>query len=93
MSIFLDPSYREVCTVWWDDGNVQTLKGNIEEICTKIKNYVIYNYCDEDTGEIIRTVQVKDVYLDTMGIGMSYVMCLSDMGVKFKKCTYNKIIY
>lgn len=91
MKIFLDVSFRKECTVWFEDGNVQTLKGNIEDICIRIRNYVIDNFDDEE-GNIVRRVQTKEVYLDTMGEGSQYVNILKSLGVEFKECTYYKLI-
>lgn len=90
MRIFLDP-HREGCTVWFSDGNIQTLRGDIPNICNRIKNYVI-DKLDDNKGNIVRKVQVVKVYLDHVGIGLVYKSCLNDLGVKIDMCTYNKVI-
>lgn len=91
MRIYLDPGYKNECTVWFDNGNVQTLKGNVEEILYRLKNAVLIDDYNEN-GVKIGEHQVIDVYLDTAGVGMNYVIGLSNMGIKFKKCTYEKLI-
>lgn len=92
MRIFLDPGFKQECTVWFDDGNVQTLKGNIEEICVRIRNYVIDNFDDED-GKIVRTVQTKGVYLDIMGVGHAYYDILTrNYNIEVNKCKHEKRI-
>lgn len=91
MRIYLDPGFKNECTVWFEDGNIQTLKGYPEKICKKIYNYVIDRYEDED-GNLVRCVQVKEVYIDIAGIGGMYEHILNDMLVKTERCTYRKYI-
>lgn len=92
MKIFLDPGFDNNCTVRFDNGNIQTLHGTIEENCMKIRNFVLSVYEDED-GKEVRIVQDKEVYLDSVGFGQQYSYGLDMLGVKYEKCTYNKIIY
>ena len=89
MKIYLDP-HIEGCTVWFSDGNIQSLKGDIRNICKRIKDFVVitkYDYQDNP----VKYQKIK-VYLDTMGIGVSYGIELEAIKVKFERCTYQKII-
>ena len=38
MRIYLDPD-KTGCAVWFSDGNIQHLKGDIRDICKAIKNF------------------------------------------------------
>lgn len=100
MRIFLDPGFENECTIWFDNGNIQTLIGNIEQNCIKIRNYVIDMYvienCEinnnDEYGELTMQYQKVNIYLDIKGIGLAYANELDKLGVKYNKCTYNKII-
>ena len=90
MRIFLDP-HREGCTVWFSDGNIQTLRGSIDSVCRRIENYVT-DYIREGNGEP-KKIQTVEVFLDRMGVvGNMYYSNLIDLKVSFKTCTFNKII-
>lgn len=91
MKIYLDPGFKNECTIWFGDGNIQTLKGFPEDICNRIREYVIRDEFDNE-GKRIGRIQIADVHIDTMGIGMVYFNILDDMFVKMSKCTYKKYI-
>lgn len=91
MRIYLDPGCHNECTVLFENGNIQTLRGYPEEICSRIKEYVIKDKFDKD-GRIIGRRQMIDVYIDMMGIGRVYYSILDNMFVDMKKYTYEKYI-
>lgn len=91
MKIFLNPSSNNECHVWFNDGNSQKLRGDIKDICIRIRNYVIDNYTD-DNGNIVVSTQTKEVYLDTTELGSEYAYILKSLGIEIKYCTNYKLI-
>ena len=89
MKIYLDP-HIEGCNVWFSDGNAQSLKGDIKDICERVKNFVIVTEYDYKNRPI--QYQKVAVYLDILGIGSSYEAILNEIGVEFERCTYEKLI-
>ena len=89
MKIYLDP-HTEGCVVWFDNGNVQSLYGYPIDICKRIKNFAIDIKYDSKSKPIER--QVVKVYLDDMGIGITYASLLREMGIFFEKCTHKQIM-
>ena len=93
--IILDPSYRNECTVWFGDGNVQTLRGSVSEICRCIYNYVMDDYIHFKHEGLFETStrQIHKVYIDTKGIGHKYCDWFEHMGVEVNECTYERRIH
>ena len=89
MKIYLDP-HIEGCTVWFSDGNIQSLKGDIRSICKRIRDFIVVTEYDYQGNPI--KYQKANVYLDTMGIGVYYGIELEAIKVKFERCTYQKRI-
>ena len=90
MKIYLDPN-REGCTVWFDNGNIQTLKGDVRDICGKIKDFSVISIFDPIEMKSHKR-QIVKIYLDIAGIGVLYGVELKSIGVEFEKCKYKKLI-
>ena len=88
--IFIDPS-RDGITVWFNDGTMRFIKGNMNDIADMIRNLVIVKYTNTSTKESIYK-QLTEVYIDTLGIGMYLCDCLNQTDVVYKEIKRNKFL-
>ena len=83
--MILDPS-RDGCTIW--SGNkVQFIKGDADECCKKIINYITDEWDDKTKHQ-----WCYDIRLDTKGIGMAYADYFSRCGVEFIPVVPSRIV-
>lgn len=78
--IYIDGE-REGCTIWTDTREIFSIRGNALETCNMIRNLVLHDIENEETGEVIVKQNIK-VYIDRFPYYIGD--CLKDMGVKFE---------
>lgn len=82
MKIYIDSNLEnKSCKIWFEDGNIQILKGDLTDICNRIRNYVL----DSES-------KINEVYVDHLGFGATYVDRLQRLGLDVKACSYSKLI-
>ena len=82
MRIYIDSNLEnKSCKIWFEDGNIQILKGDITDICNRIGSYVLDNES-----------KIDGVYVNHLGFGATYVDTLQRLGLDVKVCSYNKLI-
>ena len=88
--IFVDVS-RDGMTVWFNDGTMKFINGNMMELANIIRNLVVVKYTNTSTRESVYK-QLTEVYIDALGIGMCLCDCLNQIGIKYKKIKRNKFL-
>lgn len=88
--IFIDPS-RDGITVWFNDGTMKFINGNMMELANVIRNLVIVKYTNTSTKESVYK-QLIEVYVDALGIGTCLCDCLNQTNVVYKEIKRNKCL-